>query len=140
MGMYQPHTFSSVLRVFMQGDGPVNHYREESSPANNMTASDPTERRLPLINFQFVASTSEGGQNTGVIIAVVLVLSVLLLALVAGGVALRFGRASRIGGNTGNEGRNRERSQHQYDLTVHVGRRSISATDAPKAAGMDTNQ
>ena len=54
LGMYQPHTASSTLRVFMQRDGPLNYYRGALfSPLDSMSASGATERRLPLISLQF---------------------------------------------------------------------------------------
>lgn len=143
LGMHQPYTFSSNLQVFMQEDGPVNYYRETVDPLNNMTSSDPSEMRLPLINIQFVASKKN--QTTGVIIAVVLV--VLTLTIV-GGVALTLykARVGRIRAILGSNRRNQERSVHPYDTTVQVGRRSITTeserksmrteAEAPKAAGM----
>ena len=54
VGIYQPHTSSSRLRVFMQADGPVNYYRgARFSPLSSMSADGQSERRLPLIRFQF---------------------------------------------------------------------------------------
>lgn len=57
LGFYQPHTASSVLRIFMQREGPVNYYRSALfSPLDRMTASGATETRVPLIRFQFSKS------------------------------------------------------------------------------------
>ncbi len=54
VGIYQPYTSASRLRVFVQEDGPVNYYRGALlSSSDRLTASGSTERRLPLIHFQF---------------------------------------------------------------------------------------
>ena len=118
----------------MQEDGPVNYYREASAPLTNMTANGSTEMRLPLINFDFVAS--ERGQN-GAITAIVVVVCILLLAVVVGGVAtflLYRVYKSRTSVGLPEERRAGPRSGHGYDTTVQVGRRPTRITSITSEA------
>ena len=59
VGLYQPHTASSLLRVYMQANGPVNYYRgARFSALSSMSADGASESRLPLMQFQFSKSYS----------------------------------------------------------------------------------
>lgn len=68
VGLYQPYTLSSVLRVFMQREGPTNYYTGAlGNPLNSMrlTGSTLTEQRLPLIRFQFSTLVHTTYNNCG---------------------------------------------------------------------------